>query len=103
MNKNIEHVRSILHLLDRPQFKNPTPEDSNLGGPWDLIHHPYDKEIDEKHKKERHVIASAILGREATEKEGNLLNINRMLRDMLDLDHDWQIAHMLQRMRSGLK
>lgn len=103
MNKNIEHVRSILNLLDRPQFWTHSKEKPNPEGPWDLIHHPYDKEIDEKHKKERNVIASAILGREATEKEGNLLNINRMLRDMLDLDHDWQIAHMLQMMRSGLK
>ncbi len=101
MSKNIEHVRSILHLLDRPQFWTHSEEKPNPEGPWDLIHNPYNNEVDEKHKKERHVIASALLNREATEKEGYLLNINRMLREMLDLDHDWQIARKLERMRDG--
>lgn len=101
MKPNIEHVRSILHLLDRPQFWTHTEEKPNPNGSWDLIHNPYNNEIDEKHKKERHIIASALLGREATETEGYLLNIKRMLREMLDLDHNWQIAYKLERMREG--
>ena len=102
MNKNLEKVRSILHLLDRPRYIVHSEEKPNPRGPWDLVNNPYDPEISKEHSKARHEIVSALLGRSATEQESSLNNLENMLCDMLDLDHHWQIAYKIERMRNGL-
>lgn len=102
MNKNIERVRSILHLLDRPRYIVHSEEKPNPRGPWDLIDDPYHPKISKEHSKARHEIVSALLGRNATAEESSLNNLEGMLCNMLDLDHDWQIPYKLEKMRNGL-